>query len=158
MERGASQTHREATSLLLDKAIPVLQKWGKRIDSLRKITPKDVDDAVTARTGNPAHGVHGALRSLFRALKRERVIFQDPARNVSATYANRAPRRIPSDCLAGMLDRVPTTMAKAVVALVAIHALGSTGIRRLQLTHLNRSGGRLVARRAETSTPSTWTS
>ncbi|MER7408457.1 hypothetical protein ABT373_39975 [Streptomyces sp. NPDC000070] len=98
-------------------------------------------------TGNPAHGVHGALRSLFRALKRERVIFRDPARNVSAPYVNRAPRRIPSDRLAGLLDRAPTAMAKAVVALVAIHAPGSTEIRRLHLTDLNRSAGRLIARR-----------
>ena len=127
--------------------VPVLRKWGKRIDSLREITPKDVEDAVTAHTGNPAHGVHGALRSLFRALKRERVIFRDPARNFSATYVNRAPRRIPSDRLAGLLDRAPTAMAKAVVALVAIHALGSTEIRRLQMTDLNRSAGRLIARR-----------
>jgi hypothetical protein len=127
--------------------VPVLRKWGKRIDSLREITPKDVEDAVTAHTGNPAHGVHGALRSLFRALKRERVIFRDPARNVSATYVNRTPRRIPSDRLAGLLDRAPTAMAKAVVALVAIHALGSTEIRRLHLTDLNRSAGRLIARR-----------
>ncbi|MER7224059.1 hypothetical protein [Streptomyces rubradiris] len=127
--------------------VPVLRKCGKRIDSLREITPKDVEDVVTAHTGNPAHGVHGALRSLFRALKRERVIFRGPARNVSVTYANRAPRRIPSDRLAGLLDRAPTAMAKAVVALVAIHALGSTEIRRLHLMDLNRSAGRLIARR-----------
>ncbi|MFF3193787.1 hypothetical protein [Streptomyces misionensis] len=127
--------------------VPVLQKWGKRIGSLREITPKDIEDAVTAHTGNRAHGVHGALRSLFRALKRERIIFRDPARNVSATHVNHAPRRIPSDRLAGLLDRAPTAMAKAVVALAAIHALGSTEIRRLQLTDLNRSAGRLITHR-----------
>ncbi|MCX5434534.1 hypothetical protein OHU11_40725 (plasmid) [Streptomyces sp. NBC_00257] len=128
--------------------VPVLQEWGRRVESLREITPKDIEDAVSARTGNPAHGVHGALRSLFRALKRERIIFRDPARNVSATtYVNNAPRRIPSDRLAGLLGRAPTAMAKAVVALVAIHALGSTEIRRLQLADLNRSTGRLIAHR-----------
>ncbi|WP_461091689.1 hypothetical protein [Streptomyces incanus] len=127
--------------------VPVLRKWGKRVESLREITPKDVEDAVAAHTGNSAHGVHGALRSLFRALKRERVVFRDPARNVSATYVKNAPRRIPSDRLAGLLDRAPTAMAKAAVALVAIHALGSTEIRRLQLTDLNRSVGRLITHR-----------
>ncbi|CAM5553897.1 Tyr recombinase domain-containing protein OS=Streptomyces fumanus OX=67302 GN=GCM10018772_61570 PE=4 SV=1 [Streptomyces fumanus] len=84
---------------------------------------------------------------MFRALKREQVVFRDPARNVSATHVKRAPRRIPSDHLAGLLDRAPTAIAKAVVALVAIHALGSTEIRRLHLTDLNRSAGRLLAHR-----------
>jgi hypothetical protein len=105
--------------------VPVLRQWGKRVESLREITPQDVEDAVSARTGNPAHGVHGALRSLFRPLRRERVNFRDPARNVSATYVKNAPRRIPSDRLAGLPNRAPTAMAKAAVALVTIHALGS---------------------------------
>lgn len=127
--------------------VPVLQQWGQRVESLREITPKDVEDAVHAYTGNRSHGLHCSLRSLFRALKRERVIFRDPARSITANYVRSAPRRIPSDRLAGLLDRTPTAMAKAVVALVAIHALKPTEIRRLLLADLDRSAGRLVVHR-----------
>lgn len=127
--------------------VPVLQQWGKTVGSLREITPQDVENAVTARTGSPAHGVLSALRSLFRALKRERVVFRDSARNVSATYITTAPRRIPSDRLVGLLDRAPTVMDKVVVALVAIHAVGPTAIRHLQWSDLDRSAGILITRR-----------
>lgn len=127
--------------------VPVLRQWGERVGSLREVTPKDIEDAVWAHTGNRAHSIHCSLRTLFRALKRERVIFRDPARDVSANYVKSAPRRIPSDRLAGLLDRAPTAMAKAAVALVAIHALGSKELRHLLQTDLDRSAGRLVVRR-----------
>ncbi|WP_189944239.1 hypothetical protein [Streptomyces aurantiogriseus] len=95
---------------------------------------------------------------MFRALKRERVIFRDPARGVSVTYIESAPRRIPSDRLVGLLDRAPTGMAKAVVALIAIHALGPTEIACQQMADLNRSKGRMTVRRHLAVTPFTSTS
>ncbi|MER6956214.1 hypothetical protein [Streptomyces sp. NPDC000618] len=101
---------------------PALQQWGQRVESLREITPKDVEDAVHAYTGNRSHG-----------------------RSVSANYVRSALRRNPSDRLAGLLDRAPTAMA--VVALVAIHALKPTEIRRLLPTDLDRSAGCLVIHR-----------
>ncbi|MFF8939173.1 hypothetical protein ACF08O_31535 [Streptomyces paradoxus] len=58
-----------------------------------------------------------------------------------------APRRIPSDRLVGLLDKAPTAMAKVVVALVAIHALGPQEICHQLLTGLDRPAGRLVVRR-----------
>ncbi|MFE4023248.1 hypothetical protein ACFXPZ_38630 [Streptomyces sp. NPDC059101] len=82
-----------------------------------------------------------AVRSLFKALKRERVIFHDPARTVSASHRPVVPRPVPSDRLAGLIDRAPTPTAKVAVALAAIHALGANAIRGALLTDLNRSKG-----------------
>jgi hypothetical protein len=127
--------------------VPALQQWGQRVSSLREITPKDIEDILSSRTGEPAHSLHTSLRSLFRALKRERVIFRDPARRVSMAATVNAPRRIPSDRLVGLLDKAPTAMAKVVVALVAIHALGSQEIRHQPLTGLDLPSGRLVVPR-----------
>ncbi|MDX3855688.1 hypothetical protein [Streptomyces sp. AK02-01A] len=128
-------------------SLPVLRQWGAQVSSLREITTTDVEAVLETVTGHRAHALHSSLRSLFRALKRERVIFRDPARGVSVTYVASAPRRIPSDRLIGLIDRAPTAMAKAVVALTAIHALGPTEIARLQFTDLNRSKGRMTVRR-----------
>jgi hypothetical protein len=127
--------------------VPALQQWGQRVSSLREITQKDIEDILSSRTGEQARSLHASLRSLFRALKRERVIFRDPARGVSVASTVNAPRRIPSDRLVGLLDKAPTAMAKVVVALVAIHALGPQEIRHQLLTGLDRPAGRLVVRR-----------
>ncbi|UXY26070.1 hypothetical protein [Streptomyces sp. HUAS TT20] len=101
---------------------------------------------LSSRTGEQARSLHASLRSLFRALKRERVIFRDPARGVSVACTVNVPRRIPSDRLVGLLDKAPTAMAK-VVGLVAIHALGPQEIRHQFLTGLDRPAGHLVVRR-----------
>ncbi len=73
---------------------------------------------------NKPISLHASLRSLFRALKRERVIFRDPARGVSVASTVRRTPAHPVDRLVGLLDKAPTAMAKVAVALVAIHALG----------------------------------
>jgi integrase len=83
-----------------------------------------------------AHNLRTALRSLFRALKRERLIFRDPARSITVTRASKLPRPLPSDRLRGLLDRAATTVAKLAVALVAIHALRPVELRRLYLADL----------------------
>ncbi len=131
-------------------AAPVLRQWGERADvhSLRAITTDDIQAVLKSRTGSGAHRLQTALRSLFRALKRERLIFRDPARGITVTRASRLPQALPSDRLRGLLDRAPTTVAKLAVALVAVHALRPVELRRLHLADdLDRANGRLTVRR-----------
>jgi hypothetical protein len=133
-------------------AAPVLRQWGERaeVDSLRSITADDVQATLQSRTGSSAHRMQTALRSLFRALKRERLIFRDPARGIRVSRASKLPRPLPSDRLRGLLDRAPTTVAKLAVALVAVHALRPVELRRLHLANLDRARGRLTVRRPGT--------
>jgi site-specific recombinase XerC len=130
-------------------AAPVLRQWGERadVDSLRSITIDDVQAAFKSRTGSGAHRMQTALRSLFRALKRERLIVRDPAHGITVTRASKLPQPLPSDRLRGLLDRAPTTLGKLAVALVAIHALRPVELRRLHLADLDRARGRLTVRR-----------
>ncbi|MFJ4188157.1 hypothetical protein [Kitasatospora sp. NPDC089509] len=121
---------------------PVLQQWSQRMTSLREATPQDVETAVDERAGSRRHDTHCALRSLFRALKRERVTFRDPARKYSIPKVVTVPRRIPTDRLVGLLDRAPSAMANALVVLVAVHALGPETLRTTRLTGLDRAKGR----------------
>src|SRR6266536_2513621 len=133
-------------------AAPVLRQWGERgeVDSLRSITTDDVQAALKSRPGSSVRRMQTALRSLFRALKRERLIFRDPARGITVTRASRLPQPLPSDRLRGLLDRAPTTMAKLAVALVAIHALRPVELRRLHLAELTlRLAGTWLRERAQ---------
>lgn len=57
---------------------PVLTAWSGKATSLREITSDDIRHALKQRPGEPARDLATALRSLFRALKQERLIFRDP--------------------------------------------------------------------------------
>lgn len=126
---------------------PVLTAWAARITSLREITKDDVQDALKQRPGSTGRDLLSALRSLFQALKQERVIFRDPTRGVSLPAPERLPVPIPTDRLRGLIDRADAPMAKFVVALVAIHALGRRETRYLLLDDLDLARGRLTVRR-----------
>jgi len=63
---------------------PVLAEWGQHVTSLREITRDDVQAALDEHPGARAHNLLPALRSLFRALKQEKVIFRDPARRITS--------------------------------------------------------------------------
>jgi hypothetical protein len=126
---------------------PVLTAWAARVTSLREITKDDVQDALAQRTGPTGRDLLSALRSLFQALKQERLIFRDPTRGVSLSTAAHLPVPIPTDRLRGLLDRAGTPMAKFVVALVAVHGLGRRETCHLLLADLDLARGRLAVRR-----------
>lgn len=81
----------------LGRMLPVLHEWSASgIGSLREITPQHVTKAVTKLRGGPRKSLATALRSLFRALKQERVIFRTPRSNwSSATPSSYPPRYRP---------------------------------------------------------------
>jgi site-specific recombinase XerD len=104
--------------------MPVLTGWASRYASLREVTRQDILDAVDARHGPVIQHRIIALRSLFRALRQERVIFRDPTRGISLP----APARL-------------------AVALVAIHAVTVADLIHLQATGLDLATGTLTIRR-----------
>jgi len=126
---------------------PVLTDWSGRVTSLREITPDDIRRALRQRPGQPAQDLATVLRSLFRALKQERLVFRDPARGISVASVVRLPVPIATDLLRGLIDRASGPMARLAVALVAIHGLGKLEVPRLLLTDLDLPGGRLLVRR-----------
>jgi integrase len=127
---------------------PVLLDWQHEVASLREITRDHVELAIRQHKGNIARGVHVGLRSLFRALKQERVIFRDPTRGIVVSAVLILPKNIPSDRLRGLLDQAHRPVTKVVIALAAVHGLRPTDISRALLEDLNLSAGRLVIRRA----------
>jgi hypothetical protein len=128
-------------------ADPVVQAWAARVSSLREVTPDDIRAVLRERQGNPARSVHVALRSLFQALKQERLVFRDPTRGIALTKVERLPAPLPPDRLRGLLDQADGAMARLVVGLVAIHALRNVELTRLRLDGLDLARGRLTVHR-----------
>lgn len=60
------------------------------------MTRQDVLDAIDARHGPVIQHRIVALRSLFRALRQERVIFRDPTRGISLPATDRLPQPLPA--------------------------------------------------------------
>jgi site-specific recombinase XerC len=129
-------------------ADPVVRAWATRVSSLREITPDDIHAALRERQGNQARSVHVALRSLFQALKQERLVFRDPTRGISLAAVERLPAPLPSDQLRGLLDQANGAMARLVIALVAIHALRKTELTQLRLADLDLARGQLTVHRS----------
>lgn len=128
---------------------PTLTAWTTTagVDSLREITKEQVEDAVDGLSGYARRGLAIALRSLFRALKRERVIFRNPARDLRVGDLKGVPKSIPADVLMGLLDQATTPLGRLVVALASIHALPGHEIRTLRTTGLDLSRGTLEVQR-----------
>jgi hypothetical protein len=126
---------------------PVLAAWSRHVTSLREITCDDVQAALDERPGVTARNLLPALRSLFRALRQERVIFRDPTRGMTLPAMRRLPVPIPTDLLGGLIDRAGTPMAQLAVALIAIHGLGKKETTLLLLDDLDLSRGHLLVRR-----------
>ncbi|MGW7134489.1 hypothetical protein ACWGIA_39975 [Streptomyces bobili] len=126
---------------------PILLDWADAgITDFREITSEHVAAALHGTAPGRRRSVHPPLRSLFRALRRERRIFRDPARHISLTTAARLPVPLPSDTLKGLLTRVSDARGQLIIALVAIHALAHEDLAPLLLEDLDRTRGRLRVR------------
>ncbi|WP_413754080.1 hypothetical protein NRF20_38640 [Streptomyces sp. R-74717] len=87
--------------------LDTLEAWiADGLTDPREITKKYIEDALDPLRGDQARRLHTALRSLFRALERERLVFRDPARSISLTSNRTVPTALPSDRIAGLLDRL----------------------------------------------------
>ncbi|MFI1177508.1 hypothetical protein [Streptomyces melanogenes] len=126
---------------------PALASWHEGgTTSLRGVTEQDIVAVARNLTGGQDPQLATALRSLFRALKQERVIFQDPARTLTGRGHTGLPRSVPSDLLPTLFEEVTSAFGRLTVALVAVHALTGESIRALQLTDLDLAHGRLTGR------------
>ena len=107
----------------------------------------DIQAALGQHPGVRADNLLPALRSLFRALKQEKIIFRDPARGATLPSMRRLPAPIPADLLRGLIDRARTPIAKVTVALIAVHAPGKKETTLLLLEDLDLPRSQLAVRR-----------
>ncbi|MFF4934252.1 site-specific integrase [Streptomyces griseofuscus] len=127
---------------------PVLTAWAQAgMTSLREATADHLQDALDALDGASRRQLTIALRSLFKALKRERLVFRDLARGLPVGDLTGLPRPVPSDVVASLLDHATTAFARLAIALAAVHAIPASEIRTALAADLNLSRGTLVLRR-----------
>ncbi|MFF2752079.1 hypothetical protein ACFVVA_41910 [Kitasatospora sp. NPDC058048] len=127
---------------------PVLTAWtAGGMTTLREVTADHLQNALDNLDGTACRQLAIALRSLFRALKRERLVFRDLARHLLVGDLTGIPRPVPSDLLAGLLDQAATPFARLAIALAAIHAVPASEIRTALTTDLDLTRGTLELRR-----------
>lgn len=129
-------------------AAPVLTEWGGKVESLREIAAGDVAAVLSVRSGNGAQALRTALRSIFRALKQERLVFTDPTRGVRLATVPSLPAPVSTATQHGLIERSDRAVDRLAMALVAVHGLGIADLRTLQLSGLDATRGRLRVPRA----------
>ncbi|MFF0795097.1 hypothetical protein [Streptomyces spiralis] len=125
--------------------LDTLEAWiADGLADPREITKKHIEDALDPLRPPPAH--RAAL--LLQSPQARTPVFRDPARTISLTSTRSVPTALPSDRIAGLLDRLDAPRDRLMVALVAIYALLPGQLVHLRRTDLDRSKGRLRLRRA----------
>jgi integrase len=131
----------------LDVLSPFLLDWSQRYMTLRQVTAEDIRDIIVQQDFGSAEQHMVAARRLFKALRQERVIFQDPTAGISIPKVLNPPVALPEERLAGLLDRTDNLAFKTVIVLVAVHGLSMHDIRLLRTDDVLLDRGRLLVHR-----------
>ncbi len=127
----------------LSLALPVLRGWAETSLDLRQITATHIREELARRHAIQARGLHHVLRTLFAALKQERLIFHNPMARISLSTPVRVPVPLPSDRLRGLLDDLDTPRARLLVALVHLIRLfginPSTAVKYVNAAHPDKA-------------------
>lgn len=130
-------------------AWPALTSWATAGQDLRQITADDVRAELARHRGNVTRGLLSVLRSIFRALKQEQLIFRNPTVGIQASAGVHLPLPLSSDRLAGALNRLDSPAARLVVGLVAIHAVRAVEVARLDLADADLARQTLAVHRSK---------
>ncbi|MFE4996473.1 hypothetical protein ACFRH4_35165 [Streptomyces mirabilis] len=130
-------------------AWPALTSWTAAGLDLRQVTTDHITSELARHQGNVARGLLTVLRSIFRALKQERMIFRNPTAGLQQHAGVHLPRPLSSDRLAGILDQLDGPTARLIVGLVAIHAVRAVEVARLDLADPDLARRTLTVRRGE---------
>lgn len=115
---------------------PALRIWvSEGHGSLAEISKSDVLGALPS-AGAKRVLVEAGLRSLFRILKENKLIFANPMRGLPiTTVETKIPLPLDTDAIRDGLDS-PDAATALAVGLVAFHALRSTQVREIKLVDI----------------------
>lgn len=149
MRHGSSTTPRRrprddtATANQARIALPYLRHWAKTHDTLREISNHDIRDIIPTQGWQRAATL-GALRSIFRILKDNKLVFTNPTARFHAHQPNQAiPDPIGLAKVRAAIEADDPARG-AVSALLAFHGIRTQDLRSLLLTDLH--DGRLQIR------------
>ncbi len=113
---------------------PVLRDWAQQYDDLKQVTGDDVQAAIAQVSGSSAGDRHVAVRSLFTALKQQRLVFANPAAHIRLKGHQQPAKPIPPDHLASLLERTNDPLTRLVITVVSVHAV-TPGQLRASICH-----------------------
>lgn len=124
---------------------PALADWSARYQSLRQVTTDDIADQLQPLTGPTRKLVAAVMRSLFRTLKTQRVLFTNPTGGLEL-HREPPPPALGLDPArrASLLERLHRPDGRLVVLLAGVHALRPHQIRVLALDDVDLAAGTLL--------------
>jgi hypothetical protein len=124
---------------------PALADWSARYQSLRQVTSDDVTDQLEPLTGPTRRLAAAVMRSLFKTLKTQRVIFTNPTAGLEL-HREPPPPALGLDPArrASLLERLDRPDARLVLLLAGVHALRPHQIRVLALDDVDLAAGILL--------------
>jgi hypothetical protein len=124
---------------------PALGAWSARYQSLRQVTDEDVTDQLKPFTGPTRLLVLAAMRSLFKALKAQRMIFTNPTAGLVGQHAAPAPALGLDPTRRGrLLGNLHRPGERLIVLLAGVHALRCAQICALTVDGVDLAGGTLL--------------
>jgi hypothetical protein len=124
---------------------PTLGAWSARYQSLRQVTGEDVTDQLKPLTGPTRLLVLTVMRSLFRVLKAQRVIFANPTAGLVGRHEPPAPALgLDPARRAGLLNQLHRPGERLIVLLAGVHALRCVQICALTVDAVDLAGGTLL--------------
>ncbi len=125
-----------STALYLSCALPALRRWTHEgHQSLREVTREDILDALPNDAAD-RDLVGKALRSIFKILKGQRVLFVNPTARIRTwSRQTKPPVPLPTQQLTALVSAEAPDRA-ALAALIAFHGLSVDTLRNLKLTDL----------------------
>jgi hypothetical protein len=121
---------------IVGKAMPALQRWAGKHQSLREISRQEVLDGLPAGVNARYDQLQG-LRPIFTVLKARKLVFGNPTNGIRGGIPQpQVPVAARIDQVVDALDSDEPARA-GIVALVAFHALRSGQVRHLHLTDLH---------------------
>ncbi|MCF8589868.1 tyrosine-type recombinase/integrase [Gordonia liuliyuniae] len=129
----------------LRRARSLIEFAAERYSSLSEVTADDVRRWRDENSTTPDAGNYGvAVRSIFGTLKAEKVISTDPTSRIPFRVVDHFPVGLPDDAIQGLLDRTATPMARAMVALTAIHGASRSEIVHLKIGEIDMAQARIT--------------
>ena len=124
---------------------PALDDWSARYQSLRQVTSGDITDQLERLSGPTRRLVLAVMRSLFKTLKTQRVIFTNPTAGLKLHREPPPPAlSLDPSRRAGLLEQLHRPDGRLVVLLAGVHALRPHQIRMLTLDDVDLAGGTLL--------------
>lgn len=121
-----------------------LSDWSARYQSLRQVTTEDVTDQLERLTGPTRLLVLAVMRSLFKTLKAQRVLFTNPAAGLELRREPPPPAlSLDPTRRAGLLGQLGRPDARLIMLLAGVHALRPHQIRVLALDDVDLPAGTL---------------